>query len=258
MQKEKGYICRGDIYYVSKRRVETIGSEQHGEGRPAVIMSNNANNKNSSVVQVVYLTTAGKTDLPTHVPIKSAAQPSIALCEAITPIDIQRIGRYIGHVTTEEMDAMEEACAIGLNLHNIHSKYLSALATYKRQIADLEAQLEQGRSEIRSLTGIHLDIAAQKIVLSYKNSNQKIHQMRIPVKDILKADKKISPDLKIYTVLEKYLNGLGKPIGQQNPEVLEQIFDDFKTVIRGEQKRGMPVNLNAICVRLFRTEHYQL
>lgn len=46
---------RGEIYYIESTYRET-GSEQRG-GRPAVIVSNDKNNENSEVVEVVYMTT---------------------------------------------------------------------------------------------------------------------------------------------------------------------------------------------------------
>ena len=53
---------RGEIYYIESTYRET-GSEQRG-GRPAVIVSNDKNNENSEVVEVVYMTTKPKNDLP--------------------------------------------------------------------------------------------------------------------------------------------------------------------------------------------------
>lgn len=68
---------RGEIYYIESTYRET-GSEQRG-GRPAVIVSNDKNNENSEVVEVVYMTTKPKNDLPTHVFIRSALSPSTCL-----------------------------------------------------------------------------------------------------------------------------------------------------------------------------------
>ena len=80
---------RGDIYFID-RCYEEQGSEQRA-GRPAIIVSNDKNNENSSVFEVVYLTTKPKADLPTHVDIRSAPQNSIALCEQINSVYIDRI-----------------------------------------------------------------------------------------------------------------------------------------------------------------------
>lgn len=51
-------IKRGDIYFIRDTR-QSIGSEQRAD-RPAVIVSNNANNKHSGVYEVVYMTTQPK------------------------------------------------------------------------------------------------------------------------------------------------------------------------------------------------------
>lgn len=106
-------VKRGEIYYVSKTAV--IGSEQEA-GRPAIIVSNNAQNDSSTVVEVVYLTTEQKKDLPTHVTIRSAPRQSIALCEQISSVSTTRIGNYIGEVTEREMTQIESALLISLDL----------------------------------------------------------------------------------------------------------------------------------------------
>lgn len=49
------------------------GSEQHSD-RPAVVVSNNKNNENSNVIEIVYMTTQPKTDLPTHVTVRSTGE----------------------------------------------------------------------------------------------------------------------------------------------------------------------------------------
>lgn len=81
---------RGEIYYIESTYRET-GSEQRG-GRPAVIVSNDKNNENSEVVEVVYMTTKPKNDLPTHVFIRSALSPSTVLCEQVNSVSVKRIG----------------------------------------------------------------------------------------------------------------------------------------------------------------------
>ena len=55
-------IKRGEMFYISRGGVSYSGSEQHSD-RPAVVVSNDKNNENSNVVEVVYMTTQPKTDL---------------------------------------------------------------------------------------------------------------------------------------------------------------------------------------------------
>ena len=64
---------RGEIYYINNGSSGQIGSEIKKD-RPAIIVSNDANNKYSSVVEVVFLTSKPKKELPTHVTIRSTGQ----------------------------------------------------------------------------------------------------------------------------------------------------------------------------------------
>lgn len=105
---------RGEIYYVQNNWQE-VGSEQRA-GRPAVIVSNNSNNYNSEVVEVVYMTTKPKNDLPTHVVTRSTPQDSTILCEQIFSVSKQRLGEYVGKLTESEMQALDIALAISLGL----------------------------------------------------------------------------------------------------------------------------------------------
>lgn len=108
-------IKRGDIFYVNQGEKPAVGSEQHS-GRPAIIVSNDKNNMFSSTVEVVYLTAQPKTDLPTHVSIRSCSKASIAICEQITTVSKERLGGYKGHVTDTEMSNLEIAMLVSLAL----------------------------------------------------------------------------------------------------------------------------------------------
>lgn len=106
-------FVRGSIWYVESGY--STGSEQR-PGRPAIIVSNDVNNKHSSTVEMVYLTTAPKHDLPTHVTIRSTSRVSTAICEQITTVATERIGSYCGTVTDAEMSSIETAMLISLGL----------------------------------------------------------------------------------------------------------------------------------------------
>ena len=105
---------RGDIYYIT-RGYDEEGSEQRA-GRPAIIVSNDKCNEHSNVLEVVYLTTQTKTDLPTHVDIRSAPRSSIALCEQINSIYKDKFGEYIATCTEFEMAMIDAALAISLGI----------------------------------------------------------------------------------------------------------------------------------------------
>lgn len=107
-------IKRGDIYYVDYAPT-TVGSEQYS-GRPAIVVSNDTNNKFSEVVEIVYLTTQAKNDLPTHVKIRGLTKPSTALCEQINAVSTSRLRSHAGVCTDEEMDMIDRALAISLGI----------------------------------------------------------------------------------------------------------------------------------------------
>lgn len=67
-------------------------------------------------VEVVYLTTQPKKDLPTHVLIRSSERESTALCEQITTVSVDRLLGYKGHLTPAEMTNVEVAMLISLEL----------------------------------------------------------------------------------------------------------------------------------------------
>lgn len=107
---------RGEIFYVNNGSREQVGSETKKD-RPAIIVSCDANNKHSSVLEMVFLTTQPKADLPTHVAIRSTGRLSTALCEQPTPVSVERLNNYLGEVTDAEMQNIDAALLIGLGIN---------------------------------------------------------------------------------------------------------------------------------------------
>lgn len=108
-------IKRGGIWYIESGYCSTVGSEQR-PGRPAIVVSNDKNNKSGKTVEVVYLTTQPKRDLPTHVTIHSTSRESTAICEQITTVAVERFGDYCGEATAREMAQVNTAMLISLDL----------------------------------------------------------------------------------------------------------------------------------------------
>lgn len=110
----KDDVKRGEIYYISWGGYNT-GSEQQAD-RPGVIVSNDKNNKNSQTLEVVYLTTQPKNELPTHCTIRSTGRVSTVLCEQIHTVAVERIGKYIGVCTAQEMQNIDIGLMISIGL----------------------------------------------------------------------------------------------------------------------------------------------
>lgn len=133
---------RGEIYFIQRR--STVGAEI-AKARPAVIVSNNALNATSEVVEVVYLTTAPKKDLPTHVTIKSTGVTSSALCEQIDHVSKTLIDNWLGVCSADEMQAIDHALllSLGLGEQAEHGERERKSA----EIAQLTAELVQAQAE---------------------------------------------------------------------------------------------------------------
>lgn len=125
------------------------GSEQHAD-RPAVVVSNNKNNENSNVVEVVYMTTQPKTDLPTHVTIRSTGRISTVLCEQVYSVSTERVGTYIGECTDKEMENIDIALMISLQLDGnmkTSKKYNETIKEQQEEIDSLKKEIEMLQQE---------------------------------------------------------------------------------------------------------------
>jgi mRNA interferase MazF len=106
---------RGDIFYITPFYTVT-GSEQRA-GRPGVIVSNDANNKYSPNVEIVFLTSQEKKPLPTHVPVMCRV-PSTALCENIQTVSKERLSTFIKSCTTKELKNIDNALLVSLGINS--------------------------------------------------------------------------------------------------------------------------------------------
>lgn len=107
-------VRRGDIYYINNDRGQ-IGSEMKKD-RPAVVVSNDMNNRYSNEITVVFLTSKPKKNLETHVTVYSTGRESVALCEGITTLDKQRTGKFLGRMSRKEMDAIDKALGVAIGI----------------------------------------------------------------------------------------------------------------------------------------------
>ena len=109
---------RGDIYFT--RFDNSIGSEQSGN-RPAVVLQNDVGNFYSPTLIVATLTskTAKKFTQPTHCLLVNdiLTVPSIVQAEQIFTIDKSRVLKFIGHLTPEEMNRVDDAVRTSLALN---------------------------------------------------------------------------------------------------------------------------------------------
>lgn len=115
MQENDSKVKYGEVYYVLPARA--VGSEQHA-GRPAVVISNNANNRFASTVEIVYLTRQEKGEQPTHVEVdpSGSINRSTLICEQINTVSKLRLTDRLGVLPKETVQALKKACAISINI----------------------------------------------------------------------------------------------------------------------------------------------
>ena len=121
-------ISRGQVWFLVDNDVplvHTQGSVQ-GKNRPWLVVSNNKCNQSSATYTVVPLTTAAKTDLPTHVTFQTGDKTQTILCEQIRTVSQQAFfnaGSYYKWTMSEKyMALVDEALATQLGLSLIFPK----------------------------------------------------------------------------------------------------------------------------------------
>lgn len=105
---------RGQIRYIENPNND--GRQQRGD-RPAVIISNQKQIDTSDTVQIVYMTTQPKTDLPTHFLTRNALSPSTVLCENIYSVPKYRVKEHIGTLSEQEMQQLNICLSIGVGIN---------------------------------------------------------------------------------------------------------------------------------------------
>jgi mRNA interferase MazF len=103
-------IRRGDIYFC-----------QLDKKRPAVIVSNNIMNATSQHFLVVPLSSSLKrTDLPTHVPLKTTVngRRAMAMTEHLYQVNFRDLNNFAGILGSVDMQAIDHAIIHTLGLQD--------------------------------------------------------------------------------------------------------------------------------------------
>lgn len=111
-------LRRGDVVVV---RLDPVEGREIRKTRPAVVLSNDAACAADAVVQIVPLTAMPQRLLrPFEAAVVSAEsgvdKPSRAVANQLRTVSHDRVARIQGHVTPEELHAIERAVLIQLGL----------------------------------------------------------------------------------------------------------------------------------------------
>lgn len=104
---------RGEVWWINFD--PSVGGEIKKE-RPAVIVSNNAANRNLNRVQVVPLTSNTSRIYPSEALVTLQGRPSKAMADQLTTVSKKRMRKKAGDLTPEEIAAVELAVRVQLGL----------------------------------------------------------------------------------------------------------------------------------------------
>lgn len=104
---------RGDIYWI--KLDPTIGSEIK-KTRPAVILSNNAQNQQEHHYVIAPITSKTEKLYPFEALLEVNEQRGKALLDQVRTVSHKRIGSWLGRISQKEMRGIERALKLVLSL----------------------------------------------------------------------------------------------------------------------------------------------
>ena len=105
---------RGEVWLINFE--PAVGGEIRKK-RPAIIVSNNAANRNLNRVQVVPITSNVSRIYPSEALVMLQGRQGKAMADQLTTVSKQRIMNKVGELTREEMAAVELAIRLQLGLN---------------------------------------------------------------------------------------------------------------------------------------------
>lgn len=116
-------VYRGEVYYAALSPV--VGSEQDGI-RPVLVLQNNTGNHHSPTTIVAPITSAPNKGIqPTHTAIDYGflESESVVLLEQIRTIDKERLLKFLGRISAQDMRRVETAMNISLGIQKERHRY---------------------------------------------------------------------------------------------------------------------------------------
>lgn len=106
-------MLRGEVWWVE---FDPAAGSEIRKTRPAVIVSDDAANRHMARVQAVPVTSNTGRLYPCEAVVTVAGKESKAMAEQIMTADKQRLKERLGHLTREDMKAVEKVMKIQLGI----------------------------------------------------------------------------------------------------------------------------------------------
>lgn len=106
-------IKRGDVWWISFD--PTVGSEIR-KTRPAIVVSNDAANRFSTMITVVPLTSQIQKLYPGEALVEVDGKPGKAMCDQIRAVDRTRLVRKLGALSVGHAEVLDRALLVSLGL----------------------------------------------------------------------------------------------------------------------------------------------
>ena len=143
-------VKRGQMYYIHKRPPFKESRELNPKGgRPAIIVSRDEDNFMSGTVNVVYLTSEHNIRFLRDTQFKLTGGKmvrSVAKCEQIDTVDKQCLGDYIGDCNEEELDLLDKALCLSLNIRTGVENSVES-AERDKEVKAMQAHIDQLTAE---------------------------------------------------------------------------------------------------------------
>lgn len=203
---------RGQIFYYDFGDPNNRNGSIENKTRPCLIVSNDMNNSNSSILTVVPITTREKSECKHwQVFFEYNSRPQVILCDQIRVINADRIKGYYGTLDEVTMKKVNIALATQLDL-NISDKELNQCEFIERLDKSIDKILHN-----------KLDIQTNQInkVIDIINENQKVQKEMIQ-----SFIKNIPSD---YSTLNNNINSI-KEVFNKNSNNIEKIINSLITL----------------------------
>jgi mRNA interferase MazF len=97
---------RGEVWWI---RLDPAAGSEIGKTRPCLVVGANVVNQRRRTVVVVPLYSSPLASPPLLVPLDCAGRPAVAVVDQIRAVSKQRLHRQMGAISSEHLEAVENA-----------------------------------------------------------------------------------------------------------------------------------------------------